>query len=240
MYEVKEPFWLVVDHWQTLIAALIAGILALGAAGWTVWATMRAAKRQVKAVTETAGRQITAAHGQTKAAQRQTAVMREIERRRIAAEGYAFHAMLEAAMGAVIEDVAAARKLPLPRPEAARGEGGYSEHAYAVRQHIKRAGFAELRSALVRFGGALTTQFLQLDKEIEDFAGQWRPRTPRVSAGLIGSLVPPPLGFSDGLEEQLTSIEQQATALRDEAATGMKRCRDELAKELVNLGTDDP
>ena len=39
--------------------------------------------------------------------------MREIERRRLAREGYAFHAMLEAAMGAVIEDVGAARELPL-------------------------------------------------------------------------------------------------------------------------------
>jgi len=40
-----------------------------------------------------------------------------------------------------------------------------------VRQRVKRAGFVELRSALVRFGGPLTAQFLQLDKEIEDFAG---------------------------------------------------------------------
>ena len=39
-------------------------------------------------------REIAAAQEQTKAAQRQTAVTREIERCRIAREGYAFHAML--------------------------------------------------------------------------------------------------------------------------------------------------
>src|SRR6516164_2865387 len=94
-----------VDHWQTLIAgglALLAGIV-------TVWGTLRAANRQVKAANdaadrdikaakEAADRQIAAAKEQTKAAQHQTAVTRDIERRRIAREGYAFHAMLEAAM----------------------------------------------------------------------------------------------------------------------------------------------
>jgi hypothetical protein len=65
----------------------------------TIWVTIKSATREV-----------TAAQEQTKAAQQQTAVTREIERRRIAREGYAFHAMLEAAMGAVIEDVGAARE----------------------------------------------------------------------------------------------------------------------------------
>jgi len=72
----------VLYHWQTLAT----GFLALGAGWWTVRATKKSADRQV-----------VAAQGQTKAAQRQTAVTREIERRRIAREGYAFHAMLEAA-----------------------------------------------------------------------------------------------------------------------------------------------
>jgi hypothetical protein len=107
MYEIKEPFWQCVNPWQTLIAALIAGVLAVVAAGWTVWATIKLAKRQ-----------IAAAQDQTKAAQRQTEEMGEIEHRRIASEGYAFHAMLEAAMGSVIEDVKVARSLrqSYPRP----------------------------------------------------------------------------------------------------------------------------
>ena len=123
MYEVKEPFWQFVDHWQTLVA----GLLALIAAGGTVWGTLAAANRQVKAANEAADRQIkaaaaaadrqvAAAQEQTQAAQRQTAVTREIESRRIAREGYAFHAMLKAAMEAVIDDVEAARNLPFPSP----------------------------------------------------------------------------------------------------------------------------
>jgi hypothetical protein len=68
--------------WQTLIA----GLLGLLAGVVTVVGTLIAAKRQVNAV------------------RRQTKVMRDQERLRIAREGHAFHAMLEAAMTAVIED----------------------------------------------------------------------------------------------------------------------------------------
>ena len=122
MYEIKEPLWQFIDHWQTLLA----GVLALVAGAGTVWVTIKSANRE-----------ITAAQEQTKAAQRQTAVTREIERRRIAREGYAFHAMLEAAMGAVIEDIEAARNLGSP------SDGSHSAAAYAMRQRVKRAGFTE-------------------------------------------------------------------------------------------------
>jgi F0F1-type ATP synthase membrane subunit c/vacuolar-type H+-ATPase subunit K len=61
------------DHWQTLIAGLLALLAGVG----TVWGTLIAANRQVKA------------------AQRQTEAMRDQERLRITWEGYAFHAMLE-------------------------------------------------------------------------------------------------------------------------------------------------
>src|SRR6516164_5202121 len=142
MYEIKEPLWQFIDHWQTLLA----GVLALVAGAGTVWVTIKSANRE-----------ITAAQEQTKAAQRQTAVTREIERRRIAREGYAFHAMLEAAMGAVIEDVQAARKLPSPNPT---DTAAYSVQAYAVRRRVKQAGFNELRNAFLRFGGTETSQFL--------------------------------------------------------------------------------
>jgi hypothetical protein len=151
MYEVKEPFWQFIDHWQTLIA----GLLALAAGVGAVWATIKSANREIAAAQE-----------QTKAAQRQTAVTREIERCRISREGYAFHAMLEAAMEAVIEDVEAARNLPSPGPLAAgialspsHGPDAYSVQAYAVRQRVKRTGFTELRSAFLHFGGPLTAQF---------------------------------------------------------------------------------
>jgi len=228
MYEVKEPLWQFIDHWQTLIAgglALFAGIV-------TVWGTLRAANRQVraandaadrevKAAADAANRQISAAQEQTATAQHQTAVTREIERRRIAREGYAFHAMLEAVMSAVIGDVEAARKLPAPLSE------GDTREAYAIRQRVKRAGFIELRHAFLRFGGTRTTEFLQLDKEIEDLSAQCTtPINP-------GSGFPmSPVGVSAGLFEQLDRIERQATELLDHATDGMKRCREELAKEL--------
>jgi hypothetical protein len=68
--------WQFIDHWQTLIA----GLLALAAGVITVVATMKSANREIAVAQE-----------QTKAAQHQTEVMRENERRGIAREGYAFH-----------------------------------------------------------------------------------------------------------------------------------------------------
>ena len=148
----------------------------------------------------------------TKVAQRQTAVTREIERRRIAREGYAFYAMLEAAMAAVIEDVGAAQNLP---PPSATSRNRYSAEAYTVRQCVKRVGFTELRdrfSSLRR--AAVPAQFLQIDKEIEDFAGQWIAPVTSASGFSI------PMRVNAGLEEQLERIEQHATALREKAAGG--------------------
>lgn len=204
MYQLKEPFWQLVDLWQTLIAgglALLAGIV-------TVWGTLKAANRQVKAANdaadreikaanEAADRQIAAAQEQTKAAQHQTAVE-------------------------------AARKLPPPSPsEVARGNPQTRE-AYIIRQRVKRAGFAELRNAFLRFGGTRTTEFLQLDKEIEDFGAQWM-QTYSPTSGFPTQ----PIGTNAGIYEQLDHIEQQAKELCNHAVGGMKLCRDELAKELV-------
>ena len=53
MYEIKEPLWQFIDHWQTLLA----GVLALVAGAGTVWVTIKSANRE-----------ITAAQEQTKAA----------------------------------------------------------------------------------------------------------------------------------------------------------------------------
>ena len=213
----------VLDHWQTLVA----GLLALVAAGGTVWGTLAAAKRQVKAANDAADRQIkataaaadrqvAAAQEQTQAAQRQTAEMRHIDRRRVAQEEYAFHAMLVAAMEAVIEDVEAVRNLP--GTETHRTKLGYSAEAYAKRQRVKRAGFAELRTAFIRFGAALTEKFLRLDKEIEKFAGA------------VWTAPAQPVGLDAGLEEQLDRIQQQASTLRQDAEVRMKILIEELER----------
>jgi hypothetical protein len=207
LYEVKEPFWQVIDHWQTLIA----GMLALAAGVGAVVTTIKSASREV-----------TAAQAQTKAAQYQIAVTREIERRRISREGYSFYAMLEAAMRSVTEDVGEARKMFAAPPPS-----GSSGAAHEVRQRVKRVGFAELRGAFLRFGGPLTAPFLYLDKEIEDFAAQW------MNVPSATGLEPTREGINTRLHEQLGRIEQQAIILRQKAADGMKFCRDELAKELV-------
>jgi hypothetical protein len=85
MYEIKEPFWLFVDHWQTLIA----GVLALCAAALTVWATIRSANRQVNAANEAADRQIKAAAAvakrQVATAQEQTQAIAAAADRQVAA-----------------------------------------------------------------------------------------------------------------------------------------------------------
>jgi hypothetical protein len=46
------------------------------------------------------------------------------------------------------------------------------------------------------------------------------------------------VGVNAGLFEQLDRIERQAKELLDHATGGMKLCRDELAKELMNLDPD--
>lgn len=223
MYEVKEPLWQFVDYWQTLIAALVAGGLALLAGGLTVCGTLRAAKRQVKAVNDAADRQITAAQEQTAAAQHQTEVMRDIERRRIAREGYAFYAMLEAAMEAVIEDVNAARELAKRPRSVSASDRRVSPEAYEERQRVKRAGFAELRGAFLLFGGTFTKLFLQLDKEIEDFAAQCGPERQYFVSGSSRFV-----GLNEGLRDQLNRIEQLAMALRREAQLEQDRWLDVL------------
>jgi hypothetical protein len=209
MYEIKDPLWQFVDHWQTLIA----GLLAVAAGAGTIWVTIKSANREVAA-----------AQDQTKAAQQQTSVMRDIERRRLAREGPAFHTMLEAAMGAVIEDVAAARELPPPQSSSSEP---YSMQAYAMRQRVKRAGFAELRNAFVRFGERQTSEFLKLDKEIKDFGEKVLTQVHSVRGTEF-------VGLNAGLHQQLDRIEEQANKLRNWAAGGVKFCRDQLAKDLTS------
>jgi hypothetical protein len=192
-----------VYDWQTLIA----GIFALAAGTGTVFATIWSANREIAA------------------AKTQTATMREIESLRVAREGYAFYVMLKAALETVIADVAAARTMPPPNP---RGHGEvYSTNAYAVRQRVKRTGFAELRPAFLRFGGATTgKKFLQLDQEIEDFTVQWMPAY-NSATGQLGQ----PLGANAGIKDHLNRIDQQARDLLHDADR-------EMTITLGNLGND--
>lgn len=208
-----EPIWPhlrgLLFRWQTFIA----GCLALIAGGGTILATRNAANRQVRA----ADRQVRAAWSQTEAASRQTEAMWTMERRRIAREAYAFFEMIDAAMTAVLDDVTAARGMAA----AIQQDGGSSNAAYAARKRIKKAGFSELRSACLRYGGQLVTlAFLRLDKEIDDFASK--------VFTIPTAMEPRPVGDHDDLHKQLDIIELQAKGLSEEVGPAKKRCLDLL------------
>ena len=94
------------DHWQTVIA----GVLALVAAFGTIVVTMIIARRQIGASREEADRVIAATRAQTRATVKQTETTVRLDRMRDASEALAFHAMLEAAMARVLTEAAWARK----------------------------------------------------------------------------------------------------------------------------------
>jgi hypothetical protein len=204
--------------WGSLIGgifALIAGAALYIIGRHQVRATTQAADREIAATREA----ITAAQEQTRVAQEQIGVTLRVERQRIAREAYAFHAMLEAAMGAVVEDIKEARKIFAPESRHSLGE---SILAYQARQRIRKTAFADLRSACVRLGGQLTTPFLRLDKIIDEVAADW------VAVPSAGD--PIRKGTNAGLNIWLDVIEQQAVALRKEASNEMERCAAILAE----------
>ena len=92
-----------------------------------------------------------------------------MEKKRVASEAKAFHAMLEAAMARVLAEVAWARKT---YPQILTQEAGSTVDALAVRQCITKGAFAELRAACVRQGSPFTGEFLDLEREIDSFASQ--------------------------------------------------------------------
>lgn len=191
-------------EWQTLIA----GVLALIAAGLTIRETRNAADRQVRA----ANRQVEAAWRQTEVVSHQTEAMRTIERRRIAKETYAFLEMMDAAMASVVDDVEAARGLA----EGVQHDGRSTNEAYRVRTRIRKAGFVELRSPCVRYGGReVTGKFLDIDKAIDDFALQVSTLPTAGQPMLVGA--------NKDLHEQLERIELQANGLREETGPEIKR-----------------
>jgi hypothetical protein len=203
-------------NWQTLIA----GLLALGAAVWTIKATRSTAKEQIDASQKDADRVIAATRAQTEATFKQTDATVTLDQLHDASEALAFHVMLEAAMARVLAEADWARKTypQLMTPQAtleamgAGQEAGSSPDAFAARQCITKGAFVELRAACVRRGGDLTGAFLDLEREIDRFAAQWALR------GRFGSETEKiRLGKHAGLDEQLASIETKATALRKEA-----------------------
>ena len=207
--------------WGSLIGggfALIAGAALYVIGRRQVKATAEAADKEIAATREA----VSAAQEQTRVAQEQIAVTLRVERRRIARESYAFLSMLEAALGTVVEDIEAARRIFAPESQHVLGE---SVPAYQARQRIKKTAFADLRSACVRLGGQLTTPFLNLDKMIDNFAADW------ITVPSAGD--PIRMGRNAALDTWLDIIERQAVALREEANNGMKRCTAVLAETQV-------
>jgi hypothetical protein len=189
------------DHWQTLIAgvlAFVAGFGTVGAAIWAIRATRSTAKEQIDASRVEADKVIRATQSQTETTVR-------LQEMRDRSEALAFHGMLAEAMVRVLNEALWARKTyPQFFPEDAAGLS--SIDAYTVRRCITKGAFAELRAACVRRGGDLTGDFLDLEREIDSFALQYEP-----------TRSPLRMGKHAGLDKQLTVIETKADVLRKKA-----------------------
>jgi hypothetical protein len=192
------------DHWQTIIAGVLAFVAGFG----TVVATMVIARRQIAASREEADRVIAASSAQTEATFKQIEATVRLEEMRDANEALAFHAMLEAAMARVLAEAAWAR---ITHPQNLTEKAGASPEALAVRKCITKGGFAELRAACVRKGGPLTGELLDLEREIDSFAGQWEDRRSTTMP------VTTRMGLHAGLGAPLALIETNATKLQQKA-----------------------
>jgi hypothetical protein len=196
------------DHWQTGIAGFLAFVAGFG----TVVATIIIARRQIAASNEDAKKVIAATLKQASATADQTAMAVRLNQMRAASEALAFRVMLEAAMVRVLAEAAWARETHphLLTPQTA----GASPEALDVRRCVTKGAFAELRAACVRQGGPLTGEFLDLEREIDNFALQWEDGQSTYGATIR-------MGKHAGLGEKLDVIERKATALRERAAERM-------------------
>jgi hypothetical protein len=174
------------DHWQTIWAAGFAVLAAIG----TIWATRSTASRQITAAREQADRMVAAARAQTAVAQKQIETTIDLARMRDAGEASAFHVMLEAAMARVIDELALARTAV-----------STSVDTPTIQGCITKGGFEELRGGCLRLGSPLTGEFLDLEREIDNFAL---------------ALWDTDLGL-----RKLDSIEAKAIKLRDKAVAEM-------------------
>ena len=117
----------VLYDWQTLIA----GVLALLAALWTIRETVRSADREIAA------------------SQKQMDPTVRLEQRRAASEGYAFHAMLAAAMTRVLDEANEAEKLVF----GSLPTDGPSMEAYEARTHLTKLGHSRAGARKRRSNG---------------------------------------------------------------------------------------
>jgi hypothetical protein len=180
-------------NWQTLIA----GVLAVMAAWRTIRATVKSADREVAA-----------SQAQTAVAGKQIETTIRLEQDRAASEALAFHGMLEAAMTRVLSEIVWARETYASTFAA---DGTVSPEAFTVRQCITKGAFAELRGVCVRRGSPLTSEFLDLEREIDSFASQYEDK-------IHGDSVVFRWGKIAGLVEQLAAIETRATEIKTKAA----------------------
>ncbi len=133
--------------------------------------TRSTASRQIAAAREQADRMVAAVREQTSVTAEQTAMTVRLERTREAGQASAFRAMLEAAMARVLAEAAWARSA-YPQFFTQLAGSGSSVEALAIRDCITKGAFAELRGACVRQGSPLTGEFLDLEREIDNFASQ--------------------------------------------------------------------
>jgi hypothetical protein len=190
--------------WQTVIAGVLAFVAGFGtvvAAIWAIWATRSTAREQIAASGEDARKVIAATREQTETTVR-------LEHTRNANEASAFYAMLAEAMKRVIAEAAWAEEA---HPEKLALKAGSSPEGFTVRQCITKGAFGELRAACVRQGSPLTGEFLNLEREIDNFALQWEYNPPKTEDALI------PLGKHAGMREQLSVIKDKATELGKKA-----------------------
>jgi hypothetical protein len=208
------------DNWLYYYQTIVAGVLAVLAAGGTIWATIQSAKRE-----------IAASQAQTEVAQEQIATTLRLDRQRVARELYAFRAMVEAAMGRVIAEAREAREIFSKAPrfdqdpygrefDREAGVSRTSLEALHAREHFTKNAFSELRGACLRYGGLLTAEFLELESLIDKFASD------TIDQEMLNIPEQPTVirvGYNDGIEEELAVIEAKAHSLREEAAKGMAK-----------------
>jgi hypothetical protein len=140
---------------------------------------------------------------------------RLMERQRVARETRAFLTTLEAALGIVLEDIEAARKIcPTQGPP-----GSLDVVAYAARKRIKKMAPADLRSACLRVSSELTAPFLRLEHEIDDYSAQCIEEQHQ--------------GEHRGLHDPLDRITKQVASLCEKADDEIKRCNEVLRETGV-------
>ena len=198
-------------NWQTLIA----GVLAVLAAWRTIRATTQSADREVKA-----------SQDQTAVARKEIETTVRLERQRLAREGYAFCAMLEAAMGRVLAEALEAKRIFSSVQDI---DTVSSEVAYEARQCFTKSAFSELRGACLRQGSPMTTEFLELESDIDKFASRWRAPQNEVRKGLHADF-----------QQQRADIELKSAHLREEAVAGMKRANAVIAETETPIPSTMP